>query len=160
MQDIYGSRRYCSLSLTVELLNNASKCRRKDANANFLITVAAFIEDACPGAMIIITEGCAAMTGSHHKSVDIIFRLRYTYMHMGFDDLSMCREDADAEILNTVAASMEDACPGALIFLTGGCAATWTCGCVDDLLLLLYSPLCPRALMTCLCAGRMLMLSS
>ena len=44
-------------------------------------------------------------------------------MPTGFDDLSMCREDADAEFLNTVAAAIGDASPGALTFLTGGCAS-------------------------------------
>ena len=34
----------------------------------------------------------------------------------------MCREDADAEFLNTVAAAVESASPGALTFLTGSCA--------------------------------------
>ena len=34
----------------------------------------------------------------------------------------MCREDADAEFLNTVAAAVESASPGSLIFLTGSCA--------------------------------------
>ena len=32
----------------------------------------------------------------------------------------MCREDADAEFLGTVAAEIEKASPGALTFLTGG----------------------------------------
>ena len=34
----------------------------------------------------------------------------------------MCREDADAEFLNIVAAVVESASPGSLTFLTGGCA--------------------------------------
>ena len=34
----------------------------------------------------------------------------------------MCREDADAEFLNTVAAAVESTSPGFLTFLTGSCA--------------------------------------
>lgn len=42
---------------------------------------------------------------------------------MGLIDSFICREDADAEFLNTVAAAIGDASPGTLTFLTGGCAS-------------------------------------
>ena len=40
----------------------------------------------------------------------------HSYVSVG----GVCREDADADFLSTVAAAVEAASPGALIFLTGG----------------------------------------
>ncbi len=50
----------------------------------------------------------------------------------------MCREDADAEFLSTVAAEVEKASPGALTFLTGGNVLTpgWHHKPVDKIFML------------------------
>lgn len=37
--------------------------------------------------------------------------------------MGLCREDADADFLSIAAAAVENSIPGALTFLTGGCAS-------------------------------------